>query len=546
MLLFSVGFTEQTAMPQRSSSAAVPGVRGTVMNPITHEAIENAEILLTTPREAAPPSVQGKMDSKLKAITGADGAFSFSLDELGSYRVEARKPGWGPSSSAHDYDEVKLTAEEPVADVVLYLGQFGALNGSVIDGATGQPIPNFRLHAVVLVQGSARGIGSVALQTDSSGNFRAMGLPPGGYAVEALPQSTGVKHLLTAFTDNDLSVVDYDFEHSYWPGGHGLDAALPVQVLAGESASIGSLRVTKAPYYRVHVRIPASNCEPEDTVSVSENIDFAGSFSMWPVMGKAPCGKDILITGHRPGDYRLFLSIDGRDRENRATASVPFTVSDRNLSVTAPLQPGVILDGVVVAAERARPPDISALTIELRALDGQIDGGTVRSSPDSEGRFRITGVRPVNQAVMVTALPGTHYIKEMRYDGGPLGNWTLPLGLSGSSHTLTIVLDDKVATITGLVAVSGRPVSRPIVVAARWPVEMAPDRFAKGQSDETGRFQINGLAPGEYRVLAFSSLPRDPAVLSNEALVRLLASGARVELRAGEAQNITLEPVDPQ
>ena len=86
-------------------------------------------------------------------------------------------------------------------------------------------------------------------------------------------------------------------------------------------------------------------------------------------LASPPCGKDLLVTGFAPGDYRLILSITGRTGETRGTASVPFSIVDKNIEITAPLTPGVDVDGVLLAAEGAKLPDLTKTTVSLRAVD---------------------------------------------------------------------------------------------------------------------------------------------------------------------------------
>ena len=56
---------------------------------------------------------------------------------------------------------------------------------------------------------------------------------------------------LTRPSDAELETQDYEW--SYWPGGHGLDSAAPVTLISGGSTDVGTLKLRKAPVYRVRV-----------------------------------------------------------------------------------------------------------------------------------------------------------------------------------------------------------------------------------------------------------------------------------------------------
>src|ERR1035437_4139302 len=50
------------------------------------------------------------------------------------------------------------------------------------------------------------------------------------------PQVRGSKRVHLQFSDKELSMVDWDYQSVYWPGGYDLAAALPVTVGSGETA----------------------------------------------------------------------------------------------------------------------------------------------------------------------------------------------------------------------------------------------------------------------------------------------------------------------
>jgi uncharacterized protein (DUF2141 family) len=535
------------AAPQ-SSPPVHPEIRGFVLEPETNQPVAGAEIALSV-QESGPVLINGgwKLDDPAKATSDATGAFAISLQQPGSYRVQAKKSGYGPLvGGSRDYADAKLTKEAPAAEVRLFLGRFGAMSGSVIDDETGKPIPDLQIRAShARTQGMRFFPGdAVAGKTGADGQFVIAGLPPGDYAVEIFPQTGVDKRVLTEFTEKDAEKTDLDYEHTYWPGGHGPEAALPMTVAAGGTAYVGTLHAKKVPYYRVHVRIPVSNCEPGETMRVAEVIVTPGGGSLFtPPLAQTPCGKDVLITGYPRGAFRLLLNIDGRARENRGTASIPFVIADESIAITAPILPGVTVDGVVIAADGAKAPDFAKLTVYLRAGDGGGSPDDGMPTPDGDGKFRISYARPLSQTVMLQGLDKTHYLKEIRYNGVALSGDIIPLDEPAVTHALTLVVDDKVATISGSVSSGDGPVSNPIVIAMKWPWNgSALPVLARAQGDANGMFQMTGLAPGEYRVIAIQSIPQDLMSVTNAVMVRVMETAQKVELSAGGSQNVAVEP----
>jgi Carboxypeptidase regulatory-like domain len=520
-----------------------PEIRGVVLEPGTNQPVVDAEISLSV-QAPGPVKINGgwKADPSRKSRTDFSGAFRLPLDKPGPYRVEATKPGYfAPAAGGPNYREVTLTAESPVAEVKMYLAQPGRITGLVVDEETGKPIAKLYLRAARM---NARlgGFepGGTPATTDSDGQFAVTGLGPGEYAMEIHPQAAQDKRVLTQ-TPKDSPTAEPDYEHTYWPGGHGEDAALPVTIGSGVTVHIGKLPVRKVPYYRVHLRIPVSNCEAGDTLLVGES--FQGGRSRWQhSLASVPCGKDLYVTGFSPGTYGLMLSNGGGPPENLATAFIPFSIVDRNLELTAPLARGVAMDGVFVAEDGTKLPDLANTKISLRATDQFLAsmGAGMPVSPTPDGKFRLEGVRPVDQIVLVYGLGTGNYVKEIRYNGAAASEDIVALESGARAHKLTIVVDDKPGTITGAVMSGGGPVSRPFVLAKKWPPQavQTPSGMAGTRGDEAGQFRIGGLVPGEYHVIALRSVDQ---ATNQAAADRALAAAKKIEVGPGNVLNVTLE-----
>ena len=91
----------------------------------------------------------------------------------------------------------------------------------------------------------------------------------------------------------------------------------------------------------------------------------------------------------------------------------------------------------------------------------------------------------------------------------------------------------KPAALTGSVVDHDRPVDRPFVVLARWPLALRSTPGAMG--DEDGKFQFAGLAPGLYRIVAIPSVSKDRLERPN-VLEQLLANAKEVTLGPGTSR----------
>jgi len=487
-----------------------------------------------------------------KLATDPSGAFAVRIDNPGEYLVRAEKPGYtddGRNPVRHSLSNqarVSLDKERPSASVRLVLVSEGELTGRVVDADTGKPIENLKIHPITLFWSNGKPIahGHKAAKTDREGRFVASRLEAGRYLVEVRPQQFDNEELLTNYSAEDLTKVDRDFQRAYWPGGGRFDVALPVQVLAGNSTDVGTIKARKGSFYRVHLEILADGCAPGEKVEINtimlRFIDGGGH-------GTGECGKDFLVRNFEPGEYSFYV-VSGSTEEDRKRVIMPVEVIDKNLDVLVPLARGVDINGRIVVAEGAGRPRLEKLKIQM-AVMGDIQFADEQSpiSPDSEGRFRFMN-RPIARArIAVSNLPADFDVKEIRYNGGALTDNIVALNAYAPAHVLEIEIDDKPAQISGAARDGDKSVPHARVILMKWPVSNE-DMFLSLRSiaaDEDGKFQFAGLAPGEYRMLAV--VPESIEQLDEpHVLEQLLSSADRVTLTAGATENRTLRVIDPE
>lgn len=518
---------------------AQPEIRGVVTEPGSNVPVAEAQVAIEYFGAGRPGAIRIAPGKPAATVTtDQSGEFRYLPPSPGFFRVHAEKDGY----SGEARDTFSLTDESPVRELRFFLSRPVKVVGRVVDEATDKPVADLEVMAgrAYNLFGHRMFRGEREL-TGKDGRFSIDG-EPGEYVVEIGPVTRPLHRVLTRFTAADAEAADRDYENTFWPGGQDEQAALPMKAASGSTVNAGLITVRKVPYYRVHVKLDGSACAAGDRLSVFDldpKLQMA-EFTITPELAAGlRCDTDLLATGYAPGPHRLVIT-NGRDGAARRIAVVPFTVVDRNLEVVAALELAVALEGNYVAETGARAPEFATLPVPVLQPIGSIPSDSAGKA-DATGKFRIEGLASVDHRIRVTLPAPTHYVKEIRYNGSPINGRILPLSGTAMARTVSIVLDDKPAAITGVVKQGDAAVANALVILARWPmpdgVEFLPESKANGSED--GRFQFAGLAPGEYRAVALA----DAEQYQRRAPGRLeaaLAAAPKIEVSPGGVRDVVV------
>jgi len=504
-------------------------VRGVVVEPGSNLPVAGAQATLY---EFVEDQTQTIVRTVRAAVTtDARGAFVFHAEHPGNYYLEVKKEGYfglnygGPGTGTASVAEMALTLQrgQPSRQTTFNLMRPGQLTGRLVD-EDGKPIAGWPVAA--LTDKTQLDFQMFTAMTDVDGSFVISKLVPDRYLVRIAPKSGDSEAVVPNFTENDLKVVDRDVETSYWPGGPDLQLATPIPVGPGGSASVGTITVRKVPYYRAHVSVPAEDCKNRWQLSVV-------TATSRPHFIVVPCAKDFLIRNLRPGSYWFLLS-NGLDGETNRQALAAVEITRGNVEVTLTMEPGIIVNGRVVGFEGASlPPSKGFVTLAQPVIAG-LGSGIRPIQADAEGKFQLKNLAATRYQVNVKGLTGKSYVKEIRYNDIPAPDGIFTPGTNGR---VDIVVDDQGATVTGSVTDGDKPANRSRVLLLDGALEIV-----KGAStDLNGKFQIPGIAPGEYRLLAIPQ-PGDLKIPDN--LGRFTNILEKVALERGGSQNVVLKLTD--
>jgi protocatechuate 3,4-dioxygenase beta subunit len=452
---------------------------------------------------------------------------------------------------------VTLSAGQELTSIDFALEANGTISGKVLD-RNNEPIPDLE---VVLVgreyfAGALHYYRRQVAGTDDRGEYRLQNVRP------------GISHLLLARQRNQsmnaVSGVPNDPKlrsqapaPTYYPNSTRPEGGALVSVRSGEKREGVDFRVLRSPSYCIEGVLRAEGRPAELSFWIHEQeMSFglgAGSVASGiPPGGKSgPDGK-IRICGLHPGEYK-FTAFSGDRNEPDFFGTTLFTITDsdvRNFSITP--QPRLPLTGQVVWV--GTPPDkpvVSQVGVLLTPLDRTVGDFTNFGRSSVPGEFSVKSGRGGDllmdeYSVRIPTLPGGLYVKDITYGNTSVVRGPLRLGSAVTGAELRVIIGQdggflrvKVADKDGKAVPDANVILMPREAGSE--ADLAAMRIA-GQTDQNGEYSSAALAPGRYYVLATSAAVTDG---SPESLGKLLAARSKakeVDVGAGVAVQLTLEP----
>jgi hypothetical protein len=482
-------------------------------------------------------------------VTGNDGAFRISNVPPGKYRLIAMRPGFTQGEYRQRRpggkgEPITIKDGETIPLVSLAMSPGGTISGRVLDRA-GKPARSYvQAMRLSYENGKPKLVIEQAITTDDRGMYRMFWLAPGAYYVMFRPVVAGIgggaivnpngadtsismfpvrlSNVARSPRPAGLDEGEY-FLATYYPGTSQLQSASLVNVRAGEEIRDVNMNLiaAKAVTLRVAV-VDAAGAEIKAPwVSIEPVLD-AGILPGPPPTGTA---FNNVVTFPRvlPGMYELGGSEPGNWGKGRAVIEV----IDRDVDVTITLADFKI-DGHVYID---RPPQGFELEKQYVILRGSA-GYENTANIAADGAFHLEGVPFGEYQVLVS----DSALLQMYVAGVRVGSTEVPSGNlrvnAPIGQPLNILLSGNGGEVSGVVPQF--PVATVVLIS--------PSVVKTAIADANGRFQISGVAPGEYSVYAFADI--EPGAWFDRnymALFRDLAQTVRVA--AGQKVNVQLRGI---
>lgn len=495
----------------------------------------------TTPQKVATASIGGKVtirgkpavavmvvaiDSRDRGSSNAKGyrarsdhAGNYRINDLpaGNYEISTLTPALIPSNESQ---ALVVSEGEQLEDVNITLVPGGVITGKISDAA-GEPLIGESVRIEPVPEAFPRGINRQVTQrlysgdntTDDRGIYRAFGLPPGKYKVAVGRSNSGLGGGPREF-----------YKEVFYPSVSDPAKATVIEVKEGsETDQIDIVVGPPVGTFKVSGQVvDGETGKPVANVSygVTLKIDHAdGSSSSSGTMGSklTNANGEFRIENLSPGLYTIFTA--PTEQSHVPSTSVSFDLIDRDISnLVIKTTKGSSLSGVVVldgneslsllggvricAASQGTERSFSSPMSKVVANDGAFAINGVRSGPVRIWLCAFGGDRRQFEVVRVERngipQPDVFNVKEREHVGG-----------------LRVVL--KYSKLSG--AIRGQvkvengelpPVSQ--LSLSLWPLEenLEPKRSSSipsPQLDARGRFFIDGLPAGHYRLSVYVRQP---------------------------------------
>ena len=421
-------------------------------------------------------TLRGQGSARYEATTSADGRFAISSIAPGSYAAEAQKAGFVPANKGVDSN----------SEIAIKVIPMGAITGRVTD-ADGEPTEGVS----VSVQPSR----SEPVTTDEKGAFRIGGLPPGKYRVKA----SRFERLASKPEARTDGTEEVRYAGTWYPGVLDEKAAEWIRVRAGAETQGTDVRLLHVPFVRVSGRVLGipEGIRADFTIWQGGNgrtntLNRDGGFELWRL---------------DPGKYVLLGEWEAPNGDRVQTNGAEIEVAGTNIDN---IELRVIPTGDVPGrlefedeqAKAAPAKESGPRTVRL-GLVGQL-GGSRPTAVESDDTFRLEAVPAGRYRVYISWKEA--YVKSLRLGSTVVDGDMVDLRNGAGGADLFLVLSASNSSVTG--KVSGDVAGAFVALLPAEPEGLFfQPRFQTVKAD--GTYEITGLPPGSYRIVAVPSGDRN-------------------------------------
>jgi hypothetical protein len=530
LLVSCAGEPASDNVENKRQSATIEGV---VREKGTEVPISGVTVFLVRPSD----------QPRLQTTTDGDGRFILEGLDQGRHLVALVRDGYVvPARLDSSGYPFRVTTAQTLSGVVFHLVPAGTISGRVL-GEDGRPanrveVQLLQTHYVMgRRQWSVANRGGVArqtrIETNDSGEFRAIGVDPGTYAIRFVPHEVTVE----SFVPGGKSPTPL-----LYPGVRDISKAGMVEVKPGKETLVEDLKLMNQVRRWIRVALINQSGEPLENFG-SWHIEPSG----W-IGAQYPLVEQRVVNNYRefepdsPGTYDITATWS----TVKGPLATRMRVNYQGLDITTKMtieKPQSTLTGSVVLQEKegAAPRALAGVEVAI----GPDIPYFIRSGPDGSltlqalypGRYKLGTVR---------GLPSDTFV--LRVSQGARDVLKEDLIVEKGEVKLDVVISTGASVLEGkVVDAKGQAVHNALVALV--PEGALKERidyygaYESTHTDQNGSFNLRGITPGSYRVYAWAQAPAG-GFRSAEFMKPFAGKGSLVKLELNGSANVELQPLD--
>jgi carboxypeptidase family protein len=489
------------------------------------------------------------------ATSDQDGKFKITGIEAGRYHLFVERTGYlAVDDKQRQSSGIVLSFEagQEIKDQVLRMRSAAIITGRVVD-EDGDPMPEVMIAVLRRKRSSGRMKfePSGSSQTNDLGEFRIGGLFPGKYyvSVTPLPNFQSLTPASKNTGDAAAPAADLSYVPTFYPSTIDRAQAAPIELHAGDDMPVdfSLMRVHTA-----RIRGTVEGLLPGARGAVMLRGKDSNS-----ILNAAEIGKDgkFEIPHVAPGLYVVIAAtsvLDDMPKLVQRTVDVGEANID-DLRLTP--QPLSDIRGQIRFPKPFRPDSVVTM-ISLHPFDNEDDSfdNLAFTTDEISGIHGATKIKPDGSFELQNVPPGVYEV-DVTSDSKTLADSFVESVLAGMKEVVDTGLHVSGGILSVNVTVSteggvlngtttndqGQPIANAIVIAIPAPqFRKQSDRYVRTTTDQSGRFTMRGVRPGEYSVLAWEVLDGDD-YFDPDFLKPLEAQGTSVKIEKGGHQTVALK-----
>jgi Carboxypeptidase regulatory-like domain len=516
-------------------------LEGQVISDLDEHPLRRAHVTLR-PTEAGLTSVGAEADDK--------GNFDLRDIPAGRYSLIAERDGYLATSvclkgALRMPPVFSIGAGQSIRNLTFRLRPWAVITGKIRfeDGD-----PAVRVAVAAYREYHVRGRHGYSIMasaaTDDHGEYRMHGLQPGSYLVAAIYERAAGQpgYREQARVDEDgKELPAFGYTTTFFPNTVKLSEAVGVRLDYGRES--GGIDIFLRPIRKVKIQgVVISGRSGAKITNASIFLDRMDAHNNGVVPAPAAARFDqrtsaFEIKDVTPGLY--LMRVEGADDGVTLSTRVPLTVPEQDIeSVELLIKPQrraaakIRIEG----GGKLDPKNPLTATLEPRSEHAV----AVKSSIGRDSFFDFWLNEAETYDVYVQNLPDDFYLSEVRVNGLDM----LDRGVAGYApsfdNPLELVLDSRGGKVGGrVVGADETALSGASLLLVPDPAQGRLQSYREGYADEYGQFQIRGVAPGKYVLLAWmDTAPCDAFDVDNLEPCR--AAGIAVNVSRAGQENVTV------